>query len=187
VGDYLDNPCTGDLYDLLKDFESSDKDRFTATISEVYGGPKEALKFKNDLVRYLKEAPCRKYFLVDSSLETVSQETMEAMERQLSTYKRSYDSRGMVTVKRDECIWKGKGKAHTRSRGRLGGRAVCVSSGGYIPFAEKGTIVGIDHSKGSYHILLDCENDYATNLRKRLKSNRGFVAKKDDLHFGFDV
>ena len=70
-----------------------------------------------------------------------------------------------------------------QKRCEKGSRVINLTHTGPIPFGERGYVVSVDKFNYQYHIILDNECQYATNLRKRLTSKRGYIAKIDDLYF----
>lgn len=63
----------------------------------------------------------------------------------------------------------------------IGARVISIGLGGPIPPYEFGTVVGLDEKKQLIIVLLDNEFQLGSTLRRRLRTNRGIIAKFNDF------
>lgn len=141
----------------------------------------------SEISQYLKEQPCKKFFLVDNTIDTISQTTLRKMESILLNEKENNDDdedevEVDIDENQDNLLWPGKPREFDQSC-KVGSRVIVLMRSGSIPFGELGTVVAIDWKNLLFSVMLDNEFPFACNLRKRLETNRGLVAKIDDLFF----
>ena len=129
----------------------------------------------------VEELPKFKSFLIDDHIVTISQKTLMKMEEKLINFTENNDSE-VVEESLDNLLWPEKPKELDQSF-KIGTRVVVLNASGSLPFGATGTVVAIDRINLLFSVLLDKEFPFASNLRKRLQTNRGLVAKIDDLFF----
>jgi hypothetical protein len=182
---YLEKPFVGELGKFLREYEQQ-SEQFHISLESIWGNQGKAKQCKQDLIRFIGlEMPAKRYFLVDDTIHSIAQHTLEQMEAAIRLYRDRDGKRTneVVTLALDVLTWEGKGKRKAQGKGVIGQRVINVAEIGSIPFGAKGTVVGIDALQGLYYVLLDCDEERATTLRKRLASKRGHVSKIDDLFF----
>jgi hypothetical protein len=182
---FLEKPFVGELGKFLREYQQQ-SERFQISLESVWGDQARAQQCKQDLVRFIRfEMPAKRFFLVDDTIQSIAQHTLEQMEAAIRPYRDRSGKRTdeVVTLAPDTLTWAGKGKRRPQGRGVIGQRVVNVADLGAIQFGARGTVIGIDALQGLYYVLLDCDEEYATTLRKRLASKRGHVSKIDDLFF----
>lgn len=179
---YLHNSAVGNLYDLLT---KASTDTLTIAAVDLYGSKAEAKQKSAEVAKLVsQELLCRKYFL-RTSAQIISQTTMEAIEHHLTDKWKLQERVGeTVDVSVDDAVWPGKPllKAQSPEKFGLGKRVVNVMGTGSIPFGVAGTVVGMSHAEHTLDVVLDVECPYAQNLRGRLRTCRGFVAKCRDVY-----
>ena len=179
--DYLDRyfEIASPLKEFIKTLKGSLK---FVTLENLVEGEddSEMLRKANELVRFVNgEAPASRSFLVDCGLRTVSQSTLSRCEERLTEASFPHSPAEEVELPLSDLIWPGR-RAEGRPA-RVGDRVVSVQPCGSVPFGTAGTVVAFDPERREAHVLADEEMTFATNLRKRLQTNRGFVAKVSDI------
>lgn len=134
-----------------------------------------------EIQEYLKNQPCKKNFLIDDHIVTISQKTLMKMEEKLINFTENNENE-VVEESLDNLLWPEKPKEIDQNF-KIGTRVVVLNASGSIPFGATGTVVAFDRINLLFSVLLDKEFPFACNLRKRLQTNRGLVAKIDDLFF----
>ncbi|KAK8884345.1 5'-3' exoribonuclease 1 [Tritrichomonas musculus] len=137
-----------------------------------------------ELSAFMKNSLPNKYFLIDDTISIISQTTLEKIERRIIEHEPLIENNDneIVSLKLSDLMWPGKIKSFLQ-KCEIGSRVITLCSSGPIPFGKTGFVIGIDSQKSQYHIILNDECQYGTNLRKRLTTKRGYIAKVDDLFF----
>lgn len=86
-----------------------------------------------------------------------------------------------VSVKFDDCIWRGKPLSSISANVEPGTRVVWVGDTDLVPFGSKGTVVEVHEDLLECLVISDIELPFGTTLGNRLKSRRGFTAKFGDI------
>lgn len=184
--EYITSEVVGCLMECIRDLQPEKRPK--VLFSDIYPKvkPKDKQATIARLAQYLKDKCISQFFLIDESISTVSQTTLQAIELKLNTqpkHQQQEETESTIYEKFDNLIWPGKPKMFLQKRCEKGSRVINLTHTGPIPFGERGYVVSVDKFNYQYHIILDNECQYATNLRKRLTSKRGYIAKIDDLYF----
>ena len=171
-----------DLLNFFRDFDESHELQ-DVSLDEIYrsGNEKAKIKQVTDFINWIKgEAPTSKAYLVESDYLTLPQSSLNAAENKLRLGSITDEDLEDVEEPISNLIWSGIQKPKLQIA-KLGSRVVSIAECGSIPFGTQGTIAGIDKNTREAFVLSDKEEEYATNMRKRLLSIRGFVQNIDDL------
>ncbi|OHT14158.1 XRN 5'-3' exonuclease N-terminus family protein [Tritrichomonas foetus] len=182
LGEYAASPVSGDLIQFLQETEL-EKMRNVNPADIWPFSPSERKNKVKELMAYMRDTCCSKYYLIDESVNIISQTTLQKIENRIvSSPVKSLSDGNVIEENLSNLIWPRKQKEFIQN-GEIGSRVVNISYTGSIPFGETGTVVGFDTALNLYHIVLDNECTYGTTLRKRLSTKRGYIAKPDDLFF----
>jgi hypothetical protein len=139
--------------------------------------------YLRDLKGYLEQIPARQFFLIDEAICHLSHATLTRMEQVLLPRKVRRGNGATKRIPLDDLVWPGKAKPIVQGNAKIGTRVVNLTAVGPIKFGARGTVVATYYENAVYSVMLDDVEEYATNLRGRLQSRRGLVAKVDDLFF----
>lgn len=183
VNEYISSPLLSFLLDLLKD----DKVKNIGYLNAKKIWPDDDFTSSSmktaELTQFMKEQLNKKFFLIDDFIDSISQTTLSKIEEKLI-----HGSDGEIEGQKDvvenidNLIWAGKPKEIEQKCG-IGSRVINLTTSGPIPFGAVGTVVQFDRKNLMFSVVLDDEFKYGNNLRKRLRTNRGYIARIDDLFF----
>lgn len=185
LGEYIQIPQLSPLLEMLKNEKIKTIGKLLLSKMVSQSEFNSSGKRATEIAEYLKTQPCKKVFLIDDDIETISQITLHKMEKKLierSEIEEEEEDEDNITEKTNNLLWPGNPKDIDQPY-KIGSRVVVLTTSGSIPFGSTGTVVAIDRKNLLFSVMLDKEFPYATNLRKRLETKRGFVAKIDDLFF----
>jgi hypothetical protein len=182
---YLQQPCVGKLHQILR--QPTDSESLRVTPDMLYGD-RATGQLLHDLNVYIeRHLLARRFFLIDEEICHISQVTLEKMESFVLQHfagNRKLNWTGeKLTLPLADLVWIGKAKPTATTKAKIGARVVNIASVGSIDFGEPGTVVATFHEHNLYYVMLDKMATWATTLRGRLQSKRGYIAKADDLIF----
>lgn len=180
--DYATSNVAGQLLDVIR--QSDIEHLKSISANDIWNcQPAERISKQKELADFMKKSLPGKYFLIDDTISIISQTTLQKIERDIINHNPTFDEGSdIICEKISNLIWPGKLKTFMQ-KGDIGSRVINICSEGSIPFGESGFVVGIDAQRSQYHIILNNECKYGSNLRKRLSTKRGYIAKIDDLYF----
>ena len=109
----------------------------------------------------------------------ISAHNSSILQTRLSKHTYDVDEGDTIKVPLKEIIYKGK-HLIDKLQPNVGQRITSIAPNGPVPFGTTGTVIGYDSEFHEFFVVADQVFELGSNLRKRLKEQRGFVCKAWD-------
>lgn len=172
IKDYLDKT---ELHSLFHKVKPNDKGKVFVTNKQV-----GSLERYIEIFDYIKhESKVSSAFLVPSTQKMLTHTATEKLCIRLKNAPYSSTLGEVIEVPKENIHY--KGKTGNKSNCELGKRVTSIAPNGPVPFGTAGTVVGFNVETFEVFVVTDEVFTLGSNLRMRLDSPRGYVAKTGDV------
>lgn len=177
---------TGNLKTILMDSYNKKETKLPKiTLEMLFGGNEQHQnECYEKLIKWLTEnAPAVKYPLVTDFASFLSNESLTAFEKSVSTFKFITSDKELDDYEECNILWRSKPNPKPLSSvPRIGNRIVSIATSGPATYGEIGTVIETDPKTYSVTVLFDNELPCGTRLEGRLATNRGIRMNITDIY-----
>jgi 5'-3' exoribonuclease 1 len=149
---------------------------FISLNMKQFGSEKKVEEIQN----WVKKQPMiADAFLINSTQKMATRAATTRLCIRLKNSKYSRSPGNVIEVPNESIHY--KGKTGNISKIKVGDRVTSIAPNGPVPFGISGTVVGLDVETFEVFVVTDETFTLGSNLRKRLDSPRGYVAKVNDV------